>query len=575
MLQLGYGSTQVVIDTRKHDPKGILRSIQASNRPILGHNIKYDYQVIATNYGIRLENLWDTMIAAQIVECGNDAPKGHFSLEQCASRYVRAYYSGQGNLFAPTVTKQTRLTFASIGNKPFTEAQIYYGAMDVESTFLLKKKLEERAKQLDLERTLKLEFEFIKVLGDMELNGIFLEGNRWLSNSQEVAKQAKSLHDELLTHFDINWDSPKQAVTALKGMGVDVLTLDKKTGEIKESVGRIVLLKQEARFSILKTYLDYKMLKKKAVSYGDKFLRHINPHSGRVHSSFMQVMRTGRISSTSPNLQNISRGDVYRSAFMAEEGHSFVVADFSNQEARIIADKSGDPNMLKACGSGTDFHLEIAKIAFNDSTLTKDSEERRIAKSIGFLIAYGGGAKKLSEQFDIPMQRAKSLIRGYYDSFPKLEAYFANQGLEAKKFGYVICNPVSGRKSFVPFFNDYVECKKYVEKCNRVYVDPHPKVKDAYNTWDSKIQRWSQNIPIQGTAADIGKRAGILLRKFSKKIPFKIVLFVHDEIILECPDEFSHTVAKILEKCCLDASREYTTHLDIPAKAVITKIWNK
>ena len=515
------------------------------------------------------------MIAAQIIECGKDAPKGHFTLEQCVARYVRAYYSGQGNLFAPTVTKKVRTSFSTIGDAPFTLEQIYYGAMDVEATALLKKKLFEKARELDLKRTLKLEFEFIKVLGDMELNGIFLEGNRWLSNAQEVAKQAKSLHDQLLAQFDINWDSPKQAVTALKGIGVDVLTLDKKTGEIKESVGRLVLLKQEAKFSILKTYLDYKMLKKKAVSYGDKFLRHINPYSGRVHSSFMQVMRTGRISSTNPNLQNISRGDVYRSAFMAEEGHSFVVADFSNQEARIIADKSGDPNMIKACGSGTDFHLEIAKIAFNDPNLTKDSEERRIAKSIGFLIAYGGGAKKLSEQFDIPITRAKSLIRGYYDSFPKLEAYFSNQGLEAKNFGYVVCNPVSGRKSFVPFFDDYLECKKYMEKCRLTYTDPHPAIRDAYSYWDSKIQRWAQNIPVQGTAADIGKRAGVLLRKFAKKIPFKIVLFVHDEIILECPDEFSHTVAKILEKCCLDASREYTTHLDIPAKAVITKIWNK
>lgn len=572
MLQIGYDSTQVVLDTRKTDPTAILAYIKATNRPVVGHNLKYDYQVIRTNYDITLENVWDTMLAAQVIECGLEAPKGHYSLEQTVARYVRQYYSPQGNLFAPTVTKQIRSSFSDIGDKDFSFEQIYYGAFDVEAAYALKKKLLAKAQELDLINTLTLEFDFLKVLGDMELNGIYLDKEQWIQNARIVETSAEQLRQELLAIKDINWDSPKQAVSYLKEVGVDVLTLDKKTGEIKESVGRIVLLKQEARFPILKTYLEYKLLKKKAVSYGEKFLRHINPHSDRVHSSFMQIMRTGRISSTNPNLQNISRGDVYRSAFMAEDDDVLVVADFSNQEARLIADKSGDPNMLKACGAGTDFHLEVAKIAYNNPDLTKESEERRLAKSIGFLIGYGGGAKKLADQFGISMQEAKETIRWYYGVFSKLEAYFKAQGELTRKNGYILINEVSGRKSFIPFYEKYVQVKSYIERQKARGGDVRPEATEWFSYHNSKIQRWSQNVPIQGTAADIGKYAGILLRKYAQKIPFKIVLFVHDEIILQCPASLAGTVAKILEKCCLEASRAYTNHLDIPAKAVITKI---
>jgi DNA polymerase-1 len=510
------------------------------------------------------------MLAAQIIECGLEAPKGHYSLEQTVARYVRPYYTAQGNLFAPTVTKQIRSSFADIGDADFTYEQIFYGAFDVEAAYALKRKLLAKAEELDLTKTLELEFEFLKVLGDMELNGIYLDKEKWIQNARVVEANAEELRQQLLAIKDINWDSPKQAVAYLKEVGVDVLTLDKKTGEIKESVGRIVLMKQEARFPILKTYLEYKLLKKKAVSYGEKFLRHINPHSDRVHSSFMQIMRTGRISSTNPNLQNISRGDVYRSAFMADEDDVLVVADFSNQEARLIADKSADANMLKAAGK--DFHLEVAKIAYNNPDLTKNSEERRLAKSIGFLIGYGGGAKKLADQFGISMKEAKDTIKWYYSVFPGLEQYFRMQGEQARKNGYILINSVSGRKSFIPFYEKYVQVRDYIKRQKARGGEVRPEAADYFSYYDSKIQRWSQNIPVQGTAADIGKYAGILLRKYAQKLPFKIVLFVHDEIILQCPASLAKTVAKILEKCCLEASRAYTTHMEIPAEAVITKI---
>lgn len=519
---------------------------------------------------MEIESLWDTMLASQIVECGKDAPKGHYSLEQCVARYVRPYYTPQGNLFAPTITKKIRSSFANVADEPFTWEQIYYGAFDIETSFVLYKKLLDQGKTDDLLRIFDLEFEFLKVLGDMELNGVYLDSTKWLETAGTVEKNTAILREQLNQLAEINWDSPKQACAYLKGVGVDVLILDKNTGEIKESVGKIGLQKQAARFPVLTTYLEYKTLKKKAVAYGEKFLRHINPHTGRIHSSLMQIMRTGRTSSSNPNIQNITRGDIYRSAFMAEEGNTLIVADFSNQEMRVIADKSEDPNLIAAFKANRDIHLETAKLTFDNPLLEKDSEERQMAKSINFLAAFGGGAKKLSENFGISMLKARAALKAYFIAFPSLEAYFKIQGQLAKENGYILCNPFSGRRSYIPFWEQYKRAKWYMITTKAKNAEPHPVIADKYSYWDSKIQRWAQNIPIQSTAADISKKAGVYLRKYSKNIPFKIVLFAHDEWVLECPVEIKHTVSKILEKCCLDASREFTTHVEIPAKAVIT-----
>jgi DNA polymerase-1 len=421
------------------------------------------------------------MLAAQIVECGMDAPKGHFTLEQCVARYVRPYYTNQGNLFAPTVTKKIRASFAEVKDEPYTWEQIYYGAFDIETAYVLHEKLLHVGKENDLLNTFKLEFEFLKVLGDMELNGVYLDSEKWLHTAREVEIKALQLRNQLNELSPINWDSPKQAVGYLKGVGVDVLILDKKTGEIKESVGKIGLQKQAARFPVLDTYLTYKTTKKKAVAYGEKFLRHINPHTGRVHSSFMQIMRTGRTSSTNPNIQNITRGDVYRSAFMAEEGNTLVVADFSNQEMRVIADKSGDPNLIAAFKANRDIHLETAKLTFDNPDLDKESDERQMAKSINFLAAFGGGAKKLSENFGILMAKAKAILKAYFIAFPALNEYFRTQGVLAKERGYILCNPVSGRRSYIPFYEKYLTFKHYMDVTKAHRREPHPVVADQFS----------------------------------------------------------------------------------------------
>lgn len=194
-------------------------------------------------------------------------------------------------------------------------------------------------------------------------------------------------------------------------------------------------------------YIQYKIEGKKCNAYGEKFLRHVNPQSGRVHTSFLQLKDTGRTGSSGPNMQNIPRDKTYRSAFHTGDASSFVIADFSNQEMRILAEFSQDENLLKAFERGSDIHLETAKITFNDETLTKESVERQWAKSINFLIAYGGGAKKLSETFGVPLGQAKDVLKIYMHAFSGLDPYFKRSGLFTRQDGYVYINDTTGRRA--------------------------------------------------------------------------------------------------------------------------------
>lgn len=377
-----------MIDTRRADPKRLLKEI--AKKQIIGHNLKFDYRVLRKNYDIRIENLFDTMLAAQIVECGMDKEeiKGWFGLESCAKRYAnKDYYSKQGNLFAPTIPKKLRDSFLTMDSEPFNQAQLYYGGIDIVSTFVLYEVLQARIKQDDLTETLRIENEFLKVFGDMEEVGVRVDPDQWLENYRHTLKKTEDLEKELMSFRLINWKSPKQVVPILKELGVDTNIIDKKTGNIKDSAAAGVLERHISTHPIIPKLIEFNLSRKESSTYGLKFLQHIDPETNRVHSSFMQILRTGRTSSTNPNIQNIKRGAVYRSAFQPEEGNVFVAADFSNIEARILAEKCGDENFLSTFENGGDYHTATARIAFNDPTLTKDSHERQIAKNINFSLA--------------------------------------------------------------------------------------------------------------------------------------------------------------------------------------------
>ena len=340
---------------------------------------------------------------------------------------------------------------------------------------------------------------------------------------------------------------------------------DKKTGTIKESVSKVVLA--DVKDPLAQYYIEYKKFAKQANTYGLKFLENVNPKTGRIHSSFFQIMGTGRTSSNSPNCQNISSSKEYRDCFEAPEGYTFVIADYSQQEARLLAQLSEDPTFLQMFYDGLDYHLETAKKAFGNPNLTKDSPERKLAKNTGFAVAFGGGASTIHQRYKVPLANAKDLVKRYFETFPTLKEYFDEEGVKARNLGYILIDNVIGRKSFLPDWEIFKFCEKYL------HID-HPRYDRIYRTLKSEYQRKAQNFRPQGTGASISKRAGILLREKQVEVPFEITLLVHDEWVLLCKEEHATTVRNILQDCMVKAASEYCK-LVIPAEAVISKFWNK
>jgi DNA polymerase-1 len=348
-----------------------------------------------------------------------------------------------------------------------------------------------------------------------------------------------------------------------KERSIPIEFFDKKTGTIKESVSKTVLA--DVTDSLVKLYLDYKATSKQSSTYGEAFLDHVNPATGRIHTSLFQIKDTGRTSSGTPNLQNIPNDKEYRAAFEAPEGYTFVVADYSQQEARLLAHLSQDPTFLQMFYDGLDYHLETAKKAFGDPTLTKESPERKLAKNTGFAIAFGGGAATIHQRYKVRLDRAKDLVKRYFEVYPRLKAYFEEQGDLARERGYILIDNIVKRRSYLPKWDIFKFCERHL------HLDV-PTYHSTYKTLRAEYQRKAQNYRPQGNGASISKLAGVLLRKYSSK--FEIILLVHDEWILLCKEEDAPYVKDILERCMVEAASVYSD-LVIPAESVVTKIWNK
>lgn len=565
MLQLGNGEDQIIIDCREVDPKPFLQLIK--HKTIIGHNLKFDVAVIYLNTGIELRNLWDTMLAAIVLECGD--PEGSYSLKNVTRRYVDANaYSEEDE-----ATKDVRTTFLT-WEGPFTDEQIAYGALDIKYTYRCYEVLEFRLRHDDLIDTARHEFEFLNVVVEMELSGMPFDSNMWLTNAHESTNKAELLLQELRMIADINWNSPKQVIEVFKANGISTSVVDKDSGTIKQSVNVNVLIKQKGDHPLLITYLAYKKAKKLSSAYGHKFLRFINPTTRRIHTSIRQILETGRTAATDPNLQQVPRESQFRSCFKAPEGRTFVLADYSNQELRVLADKAYEPAMLDAFIHGRDIHLETARLAFDDPTLEKDSIERQMAKSMNFLMAYGGGAHKLADAFGLTIAKAKELIDKYYATFSALAVYFEKVGQDAVDKGYILIDDVIRRKSKIEGYKKFIEDWEHVDYYG---VDSRPTIERRYRITKSKIQRDSQNRPIQGTSANISKEAGIMLQKARKEsgLDFKILLLIHDEWVLECKETDAPQVAKLLSEVMEKASIKYLKHISIPAESKITNRWVK
>ncbi len=487
-----------------------LRPLLTSTRICkLGHNLKYDRNILL-NHGIELNGIrHDTMLQSYVL----DSTAGRHDLDSLALKYLD-YTTIHFEDVAGKGAKQ--LSF----NQVTVETAAEYAAEDADITLRLHNRLWPQLSADNRLRNLyeQIEVPLIPVLSRMERTGVLIDTNMLRQQSRElsgrmdtVAKQAQSVAGE-----EFNISSPKQIqVILFEKMGLPVIS---KTPKGQPSTAESVLQELAHDYELPKLILEHRALSKLKSTYTDRLPERKDEKSGRVHTSYHQaVASTGRLSSSDPNLQNIpvrsTEGRRIRQAFIAPPGRVLLAADYSQIELRIMAHLSGDRALLDAFSRNEDIHRATAAEIFNEDPERVSAEQRRAAKAINFGLIYGMSAYGLGKQLGIEVAEAKLYVDRYFDRYPGVRTYMEEIRKTARTSGYV--ETVFGRRLYLPEINSR-------NAVRRQYAE-----------------RTAINAPMQGTAADIIKRAMIDIdREFrDQQDSISMVMQVHDELVFEVEEQ--------------------------------------
>ena len=489
----------------------------------IGQNIKYDYEVL-TRYGVTLQGkMFDTMIAHYLIQ-----PELHHNMDYMAETQLGYQTIHIEELLGPKGKKQKNM-------RDLSPTDIYeYAAEDADITLRLKNVLEPRLKELGVEELFwNIEMPLVRVLADMELNGVCLDTEALQDTSKIFTERMKQYEQEIYKEAgeEFNISSPKQVGDILFGK-LQIMDKPKKTKTGQYVTSEEVLQSLESKSPIVRNILNYRGMKKLLSTYIDALPKLINPRTGHIHTSFNQALTaTGRLSSSDPNLQNIpvrtDDGKEIRKCFIPEEGCLFFSADYSQIELRIMAHLSEDKNMMEAFREGHDIHrATAAKIWHVDIDKVTDAQRKK-AKQANFGIIYGITTYGLAQRMDIPNGEAKELIEGYFRTFPKVQAYMEHAKEVARAKGYA---------------ETLFHRRRYLADIN-----------SRNATVRGFAERNAINAPIQGTEADIIKVAMVRIwERFKKEgIRSKMILQVHDElnfsVFLEEREQVEHIVIEEMQ----------------------------
>ena len=484
----------------------------------IGHNLKYDSHIFA-NHGIELNGTdFDSMLESYVL---NSTATRH-NLNAVAKRYL--------NLDTTSYEDVAGKGAKQIGfNQVSLEDAIHYAAEDADVSFQLHQTLHPKLMEINSLAKLYTDMEapLLKVLQTIERNGVLIDESMLQKQSDQFAITLKELESKAhsLAGAEFNLNSPKQ----LQEILYDKLSLPilKKTPKGQPSTAENVLQRLAEDFPIVQTILNYRTTAKLKTTYTDKLPLMVNQDTGRVHTSYHQaVTATGRLSSSDPNLQNIpirtAEGRRIRQAFIAPKGFQILAADYSQIELRIMAHNSQDPGLLDAFQAGLDIHQATAAEIFAVDLQSVSAEQRRSAKAINFGLIYGMSAFGLTRQLGITRGDAQEYIELYFARYPKVKEYMDAIRNQARESGFV--ETVFGRRLYLPD----IDSRNYQR---RQYAE-----------------RSAINAPMQGTAADIIKKAMIDLeqRLVAESINAKIIMQVHDELVLEVEDSSVGAVSELV-----------------------------
>ena len=585
MFQIGDEENQFIIDTRFISLEPIRHILESKNIIKILHNAKFDYKFIKTTSNIKLECVYDTFLTERILNCGKDGMK--YGLKDVCKKYLNV-----------EINKDVRNQFINLEGHPFKADQIVYGAKDVEYLVGIREHQLPLIDKYKLNNVVDLENEVVLSFADIECNGLDLDTEQWktldeINNTEATALQLNL--DEILTEnhklekfvskyvqadmftpieelrkVNVKWTSPKQVLEVFQCLVPD---LDNVNGK--------AMYKHRFSHEIIDTYVKYNEAMKLCTSYGHKFFDNL-AGDNRIRTNFHQILDTGRVSSSKPNMQQIPADNRFRNCFTAPIGWSFVSADYSSQELNVIAFGSKDPVWLKALEEGQDLHSTCAELVYGDEWINAAEDNcvymtkklkcnckqhkklRTNVKTINFGLAYGMGPHKLSDTLNISVEGAKELIEKYFQAFPSIKGFLDKLGNFGKRYGYI--------KTFPPYNR------------RRWFTSWYPKI------WDNKsasmqlgtIERASKNTPIQGASADMTKRALVMMRdyikvtsKFYDEPPVKLVMTVHDQIDTICRNDYLDIWTETMKKLMEEAALEIVTNGLLKAEVSVSNCWEK
>ncbi len=588
----------------------------------IGHNLKFDWLFLAVHFGVQLGvksgDLYDTMLVEQVLQgAGWCKPQESVALQETAARYQIQ------------VSKEARSWFEKLDERPeewaapFPPEQLRYMVQDIETPFQIAEQQTSLLERYEVRKVAELENACLPAVAAMEARGALIDRERWLqvlhvkqarraTLAQELQKtlgqalqaerqvreaemqtyqQALREEEKRLMHLyasDVQarrqpWEAfhaeriarwkrehcePRKPLLAGRkepinlGSSAQVVEALNHLGIVVTSTREEVLEEYAPRYPLVAQFLAWRKLDHFCHSFGENLLAHVQ-EEGRIYAHFAQIGAvSGRIICSRPNLQQIPKkreqepeGEDIRRCFIAPPGYQFLKSDLSNIELRILAEVSEDPTMLRFFAEGKDLHAETARLMFHlppdtdtKKYLHRGVTVREIAKTINYGLSYGMGASRLAQRLNIPREDARELMRAYFATYSGVDRWLRRAGQRVRKQGYAAS--LAGRKRLFIF-------------------------EGADQARQASMERMARNHPIQATNADILKQA---LSMLIDVLPEEahLVLAVHDEIVLECPEPLIEDTERLLKAVLIEACRTYLKVVRIPEPEVlIAPYWKK
>ena len=535
LLQLATPDETFVVDVFEARDLAPLKEVLEDGPVKALHNSKFDYAFLKAEHGITLSPIFDTMLAAQLLGGGDQGPS--YALEAVAERYAGL-----------EVDKSARMEDWS---GKLSEAQIEYAARDAAVLLPLRERLAQELAEEELVRVCDIEFRAVAAIAEMELSGIKLDVAKW----KELEKTVRKRRDEAALALDAQFPEP-EGMLPLEGLGPRLnLNSPQQITDAFRSLG--IELPDTKVWTLLKVdhpaarlLLEYRELQKKLGTYLETYPSFVHPKTGRIHANFLQCrVPTGRLACTSPNIQQIPHEDEFRSCFVAKQGHTLVIADYSQIELRILAEVSEDPEFVRAFREGDDLHRVTAATMFGVKKDEVTREQRSAAKRINFGLMYGRGPKSLSAQLGTDEERARGLIDEYFANYPKVRRYL--QGTASKAMKARTLRTLAGR---VRKFGD----TSGLDSMTR-----------------GAMRREAMNFPIQGAASDIAKLALAYIREELEGFDARLINSIHDEFVVECAEEVAPEVAQRTRAAMTKAGEEILEKVPVEVEVAISREWRK